>query len=127
MSKYTQMPPTAGQPWNFESWDNAVRDTPPWIYRNFWYHSNPGGSDRLVIVWGYAFDEGGYEVLVGDIYQCRDMLQAILLQNRFRQDIESGDRNDRQGSLIFFGNRGICESSIIGKPFPAPLPDGRWR
>lgn len=125
------MPPSvAGPLWDFGSWDVEKRSTPPWQYRHFWYHDHSNGEgDRLVIAWRYAFDEGGYMVVSGDIYRVKDMLAAIKLAWSFHESIDRDNGWGPDGVFIFFGNRRICESSIHGAPLPPELqnlPDGRW-
>ncbi len=116
------MPPRLDRPWDFGTWDNRKTSTPPWQHRGFWYHGKTG--DRLVIVWRHGFDDGGYQIVCGDIYRCEDMLEAIKMSRQLR---ESVDRSGWGGGVfIFFGNRRICESSVYGEPFPEPLPNRRW-
>ena len=124
MSEHTHMPPRLDRPWNFGSWDNMKTSTPPWEHRGFGYHGETG--DRLVIVWRYGFDEGGYQIVCGDIYRCTDMLEAIKLCDQFREQVDRDNRHWGAGMLIFFGNRRACESSVYGESFPEPLPNGRW-
>src|SRR3989344_1465185 len=123
-SNHTRMPPSLDKPWNFPGWDNLETSIPPWEHRGFWYSN--GDGDRLVIVWRYGFDEGGYETVFGKIYRCVDMLATIKLCASFHKDVDRDDGQGWDGVFIFLGNRRICEPSVYGKPFPLPLPDRRW-
>lgn len=120
----TTMPPRAADPsWDFGTWDNSKTSTPPWSYRGFWYHGKPGASDRLVVLWRWGFDEGGYLIVCGDIYQCTDGLEAILLWRDLKYKV---DELGYDGVFIFYGNRRMSEVSVYGEVFPEPLPNGRW-
>jgi len=119
------MPPPLDQPWDFGSWDNQVTSSPPWEHRGFWYHSI-GNGDNLVITWQYRFDDEERQVICGDIYRC-EPLQAILLWNSLREKIGTDESySSYDGLFIYYGNRRIDENSILGKPFPEPLPNRRW-
>ena len=122
MSNHTRMPPSLDKPWNFPGWDNLETSIPPWEYRGLWYHNGVG--DRMVIVWWYGLAECGCcKTIRGHIYRCVDMIAAIVLCSRFHKEV---DREEYDGVFIFYGNSRICEDSVYGKPFPLPLPDGRW-
>ncbi|KKT75540.1 MAG: hypothetical protein UW71_C0002G0040 [Parcubacteria group bacterium GW2011_GWB1_44_7] len=127
MSNHTQMPPTLSGPWNFPGWDNLETPIPPWEHRGFWYHDESGSGDRLVIVWRYSVCElGCCETISGHIYRCVDMIAAMMLWISFHKEVDRDDGQGYDGVFIFYGNRRICEYSVYGKPFPLPLPDGRW-
>lgn len=132
MRHHTTMPPSLGEHWNFGGWDNRKTSVPPWSYRNFWYHDETGdfgeiGHDSLVILWRYGFDDGGREIVCGDIYRPGNGLKAIFLWRDLCKEVDGTHGLKYDGVFIFHGTRRVSEASIYGKPFPYPLPDGRWR
>ncbi len=125
MSNHTKMPPALSEPWCFGGWDNRKSSTPPYEHRHFWYWDGTG--DKLVIGWRYGFDDGGYEIVCGDIHRCTTMLEALRLWESLKCQVGSSrDWKRYCGIFIFYGTRRVCRPSIYGEEFPDPLPDGRW-
>jgi hypothetical protein len=126
------MPPRLSESWNFGSWDSLRSFTPPWQHRGFWYHDMSGtGSGRcLVIVWRYSFDEGGRQIVTGDIYRYRhDDFASIQMWIHFKDEIDRNNGYSPDGVFVFYGTRHIGKHSIYGQPLPPELqnlPDGRW-
>jgi hypothetical protein len=120
------MPPSLEKPWGFGNWDSLKRSVPPWQHRHFWYHDGTG--NKLVIGWRYGFDDGGFEVVCGDIYRCDNMLPALKLWESLKA--VTNDRGDGwekyRGVFIFHGTSRICHPGVYGESFPYPLPDNRW-
>lgn len=124
MSEHSHMPPNLNRPWNFGSWDNRVSHTPPWEYRDFWYHGDAG--DILVIRWQYAYDETDRLIIAGDIHRHESEEAAIAQWQSFHGDVDRDNGFGYDGVFIFYGTRHMSDEFIYGQAFPGPLPDNRW-
>lgn len=79
MGNYTKMPSSLSEPWVFPDWDieKDFFEGCPWEYNHFRYRDNDGEGKYLVFNWRNAFDEGGYDIICGEIHRFKDQQKAV--------------------------------------------------